>query len=376
MQTIQRFTALDVFRGMTVCFMIIVNNQSGAKAFAPLEHAAWHGFTPTDLVFPAFLFAVGNAMAFTMPKLQELSSAAFLQKILKRTFLIFTIGYLLSWFPFYRFTNNEWTFLQPENTRIFGVLQRIALCFGIAALMVHYLSRQYVILVSMVFLLGYWFLLYWGGDYTMLGNLQVSIDKWMLGENHMYKGEGVAFEPEGFLSTFPAVVNVIIGYYTGVLLREKGQSHEGIARVLIGGAVLMGIAYCWHYIFPINKKIWTSSFVLHTSGISMLIIGVLVFALNPSSQQNIPTKRNGWTNFFEVFGRNPLFIYVLSGLIPRLSGLFRFEDGGTPLGRLSRDVFQALFPGSMGALAYSITLMMVCWLVGYWMDKKKVYIRV
>ncbi len=376
MQPNQRFTALDVFRGMTVCFMIVVNNQSGAKAFAPLEHAAWHGFTPTDLVFPAFLFAVGNAMAFTIPKMQELSSSLFLQKIFKRTFLIFVIGYLLSWFPFYRFTNNEWTFLQPEHTRIFGVLQRIALCFGIAALMIHYLSRQSVILLSMVFLLGYWFLLYWGGDYTMLGNLQVSIDKWMLGENHMYKGEGVAFEPEGFLSTFPAVVNVIIGYYTGVLLRDKGQSYEGIARVLIGGVVLMALAYCWHYVFPINKKIWTSSFVLYTSGVSMLIIGVLVFALNPSTQQNIPTKRNGWTYFFEVFGRNPLFIYVLSGLIPRLSGLFRFEDGSTPLGLLSRKFFQVILPGSMGALAYSLTLMMVCWLVGYWMDKKKVYVRV
>jgi predicted acyltransferase len=376
MQPNTRFTALDVFRGMTVCFMIVVNNQSGAKAFAPLEHAAWNGFTPTDLVFPAFLFAVGNAMAFTMPRFKQMPSAAFPKKILKRTFLIFLIGYLLSWFPFYRFSNNEWNFLHPENTRIFGVLQRIALCFGIAAFMIHYLSKKSVIVLSTVFLLGYWLLLYFGGDYTMLGNLQVQIDKWMIGESHMYKGEGVAFEPEGFLSTFPAVVNVVLGYYTGVLLKDKGQGAEGIMKVLLGGVVLMCIAYCWNYAFPINKKLWTSSFVLYTSGISMLIIGVLVYVLNRSSEKKTEEQGKGWIYFFEVFGKNPLFIYVLSGLIPRLSGLVRFEDGSTPLGRLSKDVFQSFLPGSSGALAYSISLMMVCWLVGYWMDSKKIYLRV
>lgn len=376
MQVNQRFTALDVFRGMTVCFMIVVNNQSGAKAFAPLEHAPWHGFTPTDLVFPAFLFAVGNAMAFTMPKLEHTGSAAFLQKILKRTLLIFIIGYLLSWFPFYRFTHNEWNFLSLEKTRIFGVLQRIALCFGIAACMIHYLSKQTVLLLSLGLLLGYWILLWAGGDYTMLGNLGVVVDKWMIGENHLYKGEGVAFEPEGFLSTFPAVVNVVIGYYTGKLLREKGQGYEGVMKVLLGGTILMAIAYGWDYTFPINKKLWTSSFVLYTSGISMLVIGVLVFLLNPLPNNNSPVQEKKWTYFFEVFGRNPLFIYVLSGLIPRISGLIRFEDGSTPLGRLSKDLFQTVLPGSLGALCYSITLMMVCWLVGYWMDKKKIYVKV
>lgn len=298
MQVNQRFTALDVFRGMTVCFMIVVNNQSGAKAFAPLEHAPWHGFTPTDLVFPAFLFAVGNAMAFTMPKLEHTGSAAFLQKILKRTLLIFIIGYLLSWFPFYRFTHNEWNFLSLEKTRIFGVLQRIALCFGIAACMIHYLSKQTVLLLSLGLLLGYWILLWAGGDYTMLGNLGVVVDKWMIGENHLYKGEGVAFEPEGFLSTFPAVVNVVIGYYTGKLLREKGQGYEGVMKVLLGGTILMAIAYGWDYAFPINKKLWTSSFVLYTSGISMLVIGVLVFLLNPLPNNNSPVQEKKWTYFF------------------------------------------------------------------------------
>jgi len=130
MQINQRFTALDVFRGLTVCFMIIVNNQgSGAIAFAPLEHASWHGITPTDLVFPSFLFAVGNAMAFTLPKFQNKSQSAVIGKILKRTILIFLIGYFLYWFPFVKLNEaGEWVAKPIANTRIFGVLQRIALC--------------------------------------------------------------------------------------------------------------------------------------------------------------------------------------------------------------------------------------------------------
>ena len=139
MSTSQRFTALDVFRGMTVCFMIIVNNQgSGAEAYVPLEHAAWHGFTPTDLVFPSFLFAVGNAMAFTMPKFQGMQQSAVLGKILKRTFMIFLIGYLLYWFPFVKMNEaGQWIMKPIETTRIFGVLQRIALCYGAASLMIY-----------------------------------------------------------------------------------------------------------------------------------------------------------------------------------------------------------------------------------------------
>jgi len=206
MSITQRFTALDVFRGMTLCFMIIVNNQYGPVAFAPLEHAEWDGFTPTDLVFPSFLFAVGNAMAFTIPRLQAMGNAAVLKKILKRTLLIFLIGYLLYWFPFFSQNDaGEWIFKPIANTRIFGVLQRIALCYGMAALLIVYCSNRTIYIISALVLLGYWGILYMGGDYTMLGNIGTKIDLWMIGPNHMYKGEGVAFDPEGFLSTFPSL---------------------------------------------------------------------------------------------------------------------------------------------------------------------------
>jgi len=301
----QRFTALDVFRGMTVCFMIIVNNQgSGAEPFAPLEHAAWHGFTPTDLVFPSFLFAVGNAMAFTMPKFQTMNQSAVLSKIFKRTLLIFLIGYLLYWFPFVKLNEaNEWVMKPIETTRIFGVLQRIALCYGAASLMIYYLSKRSVIILSVVFLLGYWLLMY-------------------------------------------------------------------ITKLLLGGAVLLAIAYCWNYSFPINKKLWTGSFTLYTCGIDLMLISFLVYILDKTNY------RKDWTYFFEVFGKNPLFIYLLSDFVPIIFNMLTDAKGRSYEEAINLDVFQKLTPGPFGSFFYSATLMIFCWAVGYWMDKKKVYVRV
>lgn len=371
MTATSRFTALDVFRGMTVCFMIIVNNQgAGAIPFAPLEHAEWHGFTPTDLVFPSFLFAVGNAMAFTMPKFQGMPESAVIIKILKRTLIIFLIGYLLYWFPFVKLNEaGEWIVKPINRTRIFGVLQRIALCYGIASLMIHYLSNRMVAILSLIFLLGYWLLMYLGGDYTISGNFQLYVDKMLIGENHLYRGDKIPFDPEGFLSTFPAIVNVIIGYYAGKLLREKGKDYESIARIMIAGAALIAIAYCWNYVFPINKKIWTGSFTLYTCGIDLMIIGSLVFAI-----EKLQYKKG--IHFFEVFGKNPLFIYLLSDFIAIFLYLFKTADGKTYYVRVNEIVFQRIIAGPWGALLFSVTLMLICWMVGNWMDKKKIYVRV
>ena len=161
----QRFLALDVFRGMTICFMIIVNSPGGPVSFAPLEHAKWNGFTPTDLVFPSFMFAVGNAMSFVMPKWAGLQQSQVLAKIFKRTILIFLIGYLMYWFPFVSIDEDEgFSFLPFSQTRIMGVLQRIALAYGIASLMIHYLKPKMVVIITALILLLYWALLCWFGD--------------------------------------------------------------------------------------------------------------------------------------------------------------------------------------------------------------------
>ena len=364
-----RFLALDVLRGMTVCFMIIVNTPgSGAEPFSPLLHANWHGFTPTDLVFPSFLFAVGNAMAFAMAKYDSLPTSTVVFKILKRTAIIFLLGYLMYWFPFVRQTENGWAVSPFSDTRVFGVLQRIALCYGIASLMIYFLSKRTVWILSIGLLLGYWLLMYVGGDYTMLGNLGQKIDLWLLPSSHLYHGEGVAFDPEGFFSTFPAIVNVVIGYYAGVFVKNKGNQFETIAKLLLAGAALICIAYFWDLLFPINKKLWTSSFVLHTCGIDLLILGSLIYVIDILG-------RKKWTYFFEVFGKNPLFIYLLSEVLVIL--LYTFSIGNSSVYRyINSKVYQKIIPGPFGSLLFALTVMMTCWIVGYWMDKNKKYVRV
>ncbi|MBL0356694.1 MAG: DUF1624 domain-containing protein [Chitinophagaceae bacterium] len=372
--TSQRFTALDVFRGMTVCLMIIVNTSgNGVTTYAPLQHAAWHGFTPTDLVFPSFLFAVGNAMSFVMKKWDSLSQSQVLWKILKRTSLIFLLGYLMYWFPFVkRDAANHFSFAPFEDTRVFGVLQRIALCYGIASLMVYYLKPKTTLIVSIILLFAYWFLLSAFGDaadpLSMQGNLGSVIDRWLLNEKHLYHGEGIAFDPEGLLSTMTSVVNVLAGYTTGRYIQEKGNTYEGLSKLLMAGALLIFAAYCWNLGFPINKKLWTSSFVLHTTGIDCIVIAVIIYVINFKQKTN-------WTYFFEVFGRNPLFIYLLSELGATLLWFFRADPKTSVYQWTYKNIFQH-FGDYFGAFLFAVSFMLLCWVVGYFLDKKKIYVRV
>lgn len=359
-----RFLALDVFRGMTVCFMIIVNTPGDWSAvYAPLLHAPWHGLTPTDLVFPSFLFAVGNAMAFVMHRMDRTDSSVFWGKTLKRFALIFLIGYLLAWFPFTK---------SIEVTRILGVLQRIALCYLVASVVVHFGSRMFAVAFSVAALLAYWWLLYALGDpndpYSLVGYAGNGIDLAILGEKHMYHGEGVAFEPEGILSTLPAVVNVIAGFLAGDYIRRNGSSYETISKLLMAGVGLLFVALAWHMVFPINKKIWTSSFVLATVGIDLLLLPVLMYFIEVRRKQR-------WTYFFVVFGRNPLVIYALSGIF--IKTFHMIPVGDSSLARWFYHGFLRSIATPVNAsLLFALCFMMICWLVGYWMDRKKIYIRV
>lgn len=372
--TPQRFTALDVFRGMTICFMIIVNTPgNGDTTFSPLLHAQWHGFTPTDLVFPSFLFAVGNAMSFVMPKWSTLSESNVLWKIFKRTFIIFLLGYLMYWFPFVkRDEAGGFTGFPIDETRVFGVLQRIALCYGIAAFMIHYLKSKTVIILSVLFLIIYWALLFFLGDaanpLSLQGNAVLKIDTWLLGEKHLYHGEGVAFDPEGLLSTLPAIVNVTAGYFAGKYIQQKGNSYEGLSKLLLAGMILIFLAYCWNFTFPVNKKLWTSSFVLLTVGLDSVIIAAIIYLINFK-------HKTGWTYFFEVMGRNPLFIYLLSELVAILLWFFKTDNTTSLYQWIYNNVF--IHAGSyLGSFLFAVTFMLVCWLVGYFLDKRKIYIRV
>lgn len=368
-----RFTSLDVFRGMTICFMIIVNTPGSNGAFWPLNHAAWNGFTPTDLVFPSFLFAVGNAMSFTMKKYQEIGNAAVLTKIFKRTLLIFLLGFLLYWFPFVDVHNGQWDLRPFSHTRILGVLQRIALCYCFASLIVHYFSRNVVFLLSAFFLLGYWIILLVFGDpaqpFGMLTNAGTYLDKAVFGDAHLYHGEGVAFDPEGLLSTLPAIVNVIIGYFAGKFIQEKGKTFETISKLLLVGCLFIFIAICWDAVFPINKKLWTSSFVMITTGIDLVLISFLIYAVEIKNWNYL-----NWSDFFLPVGKNPLFVYLVSETMLTILSWIKLGSHSVP--EWVDTFWQFVAHGKVGSLLFAITVMLSCWLVGYILDKRKIYIRV
>ncbi len=368
-----RFVALDVFRGMTICFMIIVNSPgSWRNLYAPLEHASWHGFTPTDLVFPSFLFAVGNAMAFVMEKYAARGSAAFWNKTLRRSFLIFFIGYMMYWFPFVEKTDSGWIMSPLSETRIPGVLQRIALCYLIASIVLHYGSRKFVYVYSVLALLGYWAILNMFGDpgdpYSLQGNAVLKLDLFLFGPDHLYHGEGVPFDPEGLLSTLPATVNVIIGYLAGQFIRRHGTSYETVARLMLAGGLLIFIALAWDMVFPFNKKIWTSSFVLLTSGINLSMIAALIYLID------IVHSSRG-TYFFVVFGRNPLFIYITASIL--LQFIFMIRIGDTSLyGWMYQSVFGSFASPKFASLLTAVWWMLMNWLIAYGLDRKSIYVRV
>lgn len=378
----QRFYSLDVFRGATVCLMILVNNPgSWSHIYDPLEHAAWHGLTPTDLVFPFFLFAVGNALAFVMPGLEQGGDATFWKKIIKRTLIIFLIGLFLNWFPFVRWNNEEWSFVHwvnPNNpergVRILGVLQRIALCYFFASIIIYYLKIRKAFYVGLILLLLYWLLCYVGNPtdpYSLEGWFGTGIDKKILGVAHMYKGEGVPFDPEGIMSTISSIVEVILGYMVGDYIIKKGKSFETVAGLFVAGVALLITGYCWDLVFPINKKIWTSSFTVYTSGLATITIATLIYLIEI---KNIKT----WAmRFFDVFGKNALFVFALSGFLPDLLSFIRLGNGVNPWNFLYAKVFVNI-PGDprIGSLLYALCVITFMWLICWWLDKKKIYIKV
>jgi predicted acyltransferase len=381
----ERYRSLDVFRGATVALMILVNNPGNwGHIFSPLEHASWHGCTPTDLVFPFFLFAVGNAMSFVMPKLAQGTASDFWKKVIKRTLLIFGIGLFLNWSPFVKWSDNQLIFKVWENVRILGVLQRIAICYFFASIIVYYGKSRMALFISMMILVLYWaFNLLWGATghpYSLSGYFGNAIDQAILGVSHIYKGEGVPFDPEGLVSSFPAIVQIILGYLVGEYIQAKRKNFEMLSHILLTGIVFVLAGWIWDFSFPINKKIWSSSYVLYTTGLAMLTLGMFIYLLE------FKEAKGRWSQFFDVFGKNPLFIFVLSGFLPRVVALFRWVDHKDEKGE---PVYTSALPWfyehicknisadqRVGSLVYALCFIAFMASVAYVLDKKKIYIKV
>lgn len=382
----QRFYSLDVFRGATVALMILVNNPgTWAHIFPPLEHASWHGLTPTDLVFPFFLFAVGNAMAFVMPKLEAAGKSRFWFKIIKRSLLIFFIGVFLNGFPFIKYDEAGHFVARPlANLRIFGVLQRIAVAYFFASVIIHFFKVRGSFVVGAFILLGYWFLCVAANPsdpFSLQGWFGTNLDKALLGESHMYHGEGVAFDPEGLMSSFAPIVQVILGYLAGNYILQKGKTPEMLNGLFVAGVVLIFTGLCWNMVFPINKKIWTSSYTVYTTGLAIITLSVMIYLIE------FKGRKGCWTHFFDVFGKNALFIYAMSALIPNILWLIRIRNGvdheNKPIYRNALNWFyenlcKPIIPSDprIGSLIYALCFIAMMWFFAWLLHRKKIYIKV
>ncbi len=379
----KRLIALDVFRGATVALMIMVNNPGtwGAQ-YGALKHAAWHGWTPTDFVFPFFLFIVGVAMAFSFRKYDyELNKDA-TKKIIKRTLIIYGIGILLA---FLRPVGGE-TFGEVVKNlfgtwRLVGVLPRIALCYLFASLLVLKFDRKVVIWISASILVGYWILLASTGGFGIEDVLVRKFDLAILGDGHMYHGyrdsmgARIAFDPEGLLSTLPAVVTTILGYLTGMMILENPDKKALVKKMLIRGAIFLAIGLLWSLFFPINKPIWSSSYVMLMGGWAMIFLALSILLIDIL----------GWksaTEPFVVFGSNPLFIFVLSAFYAKGIAYFKFIPMGDATVGIKTWVFAKVFmplanySAIDASLLFALFTITLFWAISLILYRKKIFIKI
>jgi predicted acyltransferase len=362
-----RVASLDIFRGMTVAFMIIVNNPgSWNYVYSPLRHSKWNGCTPTDLVFPFFLFIVGVSMWFSLKRYGHELNGGALWRILRRAVSIFTLGLFLTIFPYFSRNYSE--------LRILGVLQRIALAYGLGALICTTVRRDYLWIVVAVVLLGYWGLLaFLGGQspYSLEGNFALKVDLAMIDKKHLYTGFGIPFEPEGLLGTLPSICTVIIGYYTGELISKGSRNFKSVLKILVIGAALTGLGMLWGKFFPVNKPLWTSSYVLYTAGIAMAVLSLIYWIADVGKLQK-------WGSFFTVFGTNALFSYFLAGIWIDLLLYMHINSGAKQMSLYSWIYEKICVPvaGNFnGSLMFAVIQMLLVWLVALFLYRKKIMIR-
>ena len=361
-----RILSIDVLRGLIIFLMILVNTPgSWNYVLAPMRHAKWHGCTLTDLVFPGFLFVMGLAMSISFRKYDNKHRRQLFSKIVYRTTLIFILGLLLNWFPFFH--------KHISDLRIFGVLQRIALSYFLASVVLLYSKNwKFIAIVSTAFMLAHWGLLYYfgiGDPYSLEGNVAVKIDLFLIGESHMYQGFGQTFDPEGLLGTLTGGAQVLLGYLIGYQITSRSVDNDTVTFLIIAGALFLGIGLLWSQWLPLNKPLWTGSYVLYTTGILTLVLYGLTRIID------IHQKKK-WTLPFQVFGLNPLISYIMSGVIVRILLYIIKSDETTGYAWLFERVFQPVFGDYAGSLLFAFAITGLVWLLAWVMYKNKIVIKV
>lgn len=384
----QRLLALDILRGITIAGMILVNNPgSWGHIYAPLAHAEWHGLTPTDLVFPFFMYIMGISTYFSLRKYDFKFSGATLWKICRRTVVIFAIGLAIAWFGMFlrgitsgkALAEAVFTF---DHIRILGVMPRLAICYGFGSLIALALSKKALPWFIAGMLVVYAVILFVGNGFEFASNNVIAIvDNAVLGPDHMYTdhvaGESLKFDPEGLLSTLPSIAHMLIGFVCGGLIVGTKDNNLRINKLFIIGTILTFSGFLLDFGIPINKKIWSPTFVLTTCGLAASFLGLLIWIIDIKGYRR-------WCRFFEAFGINPLFMYCLGAVLSIIIGAVKVPYAAVESGvtTLKGWIYQAvLMPAcadnaTLASLCFAILFVLLNWCIGDILYKKKIYIKI
>ena len=394
-KTTSRILSIDILRGLTIAGMITVNNPgSWSYMYAPLEHAEWNGLTPTDLVFPFFMCVMGMCIYIAMRKFDFACNRATVYKIVKRMVLIYLVGLAIVWFSaFCRRWNNPqegadffsqlwymvWSF---DKLRLTGVLARLAVCYGITALLAITVRHKHLPYIIVGLLLAYFVILMAGNGFAYdETNILSIVDRAVLTDAHMYHDNGI--DPEGLLSTLPSIAHTLLGFIIGSLLFRKvdagaqqldARTNITLTKVVplfVVGTSLLFAGYLLSYGCPINKKVWSPTFVLVTCGLASMLLALLTWIIDVKGKKS-------WSKFFEVFGVNPLFLFVLSDFFAIVFGAFTFPVGDKQMnvvGFVYSQLLSPVFGQYGGSLVYSLLFIALNWVIGYQLYKRKIYIK-
>lgn len=350
----ERLSSVDAFRGITMAGMVIVNNPGTWDAiYWPLEHAEWNGWTPTDLIFPFFVFLVGVSLTLSWQTLLAKRS-----RIVERGLLIICLGLFMAGFPFFN----------PAYWRIPGVLQRIGLCY-LAAAFIYRRTRDAKVLAAVVaaLLLGYWLVLVSFGDLTPDGNIGARIDRALMG-GHLWRP---TWDPEGLLSTVPAIGTALLGVIAGLWLRSPVQGERKVNVLALAGIALVAAGQAWHPLFPINKQLWTSSYVLLSAGAAAILLAACMYLIDIRGFR-------AWSQPFIVLGRNAITLFVVSGLIAKLLVLIPVQHNGvrTVLQSLIFDyAFAWIGSPQVASLAYALVFLALMYGLCHFLYRYGIFLR-
>ena len=353
----QRLLSLDILRGITVAGMILVNNGWG-ESFEMLGHSKWNGMTPCDLVFPFFLFIMGISCYLSLVKSEFKPTPQVIRRIVKRTVLLFAIGLFINWFDH----AIEGDLLCFGHLRIWAVMQRIAVCYGIVSLFALYCPHRYTVPVVIVLLAVYSAILVFGNAYAYDAdvNIMAQVDLKLFGYDHLYHKGPV--DPEGLLGTISSVAHVLLGFYCGRLIRQKETTEQKVIALFVVGTVLVIGGYLLSYGLPLNKRIWSPSYVMVTCGLASLLQAFLMYVIDIR-------QRSSWTPFFHVFGVNALALYVSSELLAILLGHVGVSEWVYTV------IHAFISPLKWASLAYALYFVLLNFVVGYILYRKKIYIK-